>query len=203
MLRMMILAAACAASACAPSPAAMPASQASEVLELFAAGRPPRDVCTPEGRALLRGAVRAYSAAMAEAGEAWPAFPDAGREPGEITNVEITVLIGVAAGFIEASDLRGPTRTLAQRMTLAHWPSVRDLRRAADVACPELVALQQTASRFVLERERFERLSDRADSARAQERLRRHAARMQRSMAEMQALAEIVTRKVEESRRAG
>jgi len=203
MLRMMILAAACAASACAPSPVAMPASQASEVLELFAAGNGPGDVCTPEGRALLRGAVRAYSAAMAEAGEPWPALPGVGREPGEITNVEITVLIGVAAGFIEASDLRGPARTLAQRMTLAHWPSMNDLRRAADVACPELVELQQTASRFVLERERFERLSERADTSRARERLVRHAARMERSMAEMQMLAQVVTRKVEESRRAG
>ncbi|MBC7769147.1 MAG: hypothetical protein H7124_10205, partial [Phycisphaerales bacterium] len=62
MLRTLIVAAALGSSACAPSPVSMPATQASEVLELFAAGTPPGDVCTPQGRALLRGAVRAYGA---------------------------------------------------------------------------------------------------------------------------------------------
>ena len=57
MLRKMMLAfAAAGLCACAPGPAAMSATQASEMLELFAAGHAPGDVCTPQGRALLRGA---------------------------------------------------------------------------------------------------------------------------------------------------
>ena len=71
MLRKMMLAFAAAGllSACAPGPVAMPATQASEMLELIAAGHPPGDVCTPQGRALLRGAVRSYGNAMAQAGQ--------------------------------------------------------------------------------------------------------------------------------------
>lgn len=196
-----MLAALCALSACAPAPVSMPATQASEVLELFAAGRGDDDVCTAQGRATLRGAVRAYGAAMAEAGEIWPNVRAFGDTPDAVSAVEVSVMIGVAAGFIEASDLHGPARGLARQMTFAHWPSVRDLRRAADVACPELAELQTTASRFVMERERYESAMQR-DDARAGERRQRHAERMQRSLAEMQALAEVVTQKVEESRRA-
>ncbi len=199
MLRMSLCAVALGLSACAPAPVAMPATQASEVLELFAAGRARDDVCTAEGRATLRGAVRAYGAAMAEAGEVWPNVAAFGQAPEGLSSVEVSVLIGVAAGFIEASDLPGSVRGLARQLTLAHWPSVRDLRRAAEVACPELVELQQTAARFVIERERFEEMRAR-DDMRAAERRERQAQRMRRSLAEMQALAETVTRKVEESR---
>ncbi len=205
MLRKMMLAFAAAGllSACAPGPVAMPATQASEMLELFAAGNPPGDVCTPQGRALLRGAVRSYGNAMAQAGETWPNFEAFGREPNSITSVEASVVIGVASGFVEASDLRGPARAFAMHMTLANWPSVRDLRQAAVVACPELVQLQQAASRFVVERERYEQMAERArgHDTRGTEHLRRLADRMQRSMTNMQVLAETVTQKVEQSRR--
>ena len=156
MLRTSILTAALLVGACAPAPVMMPATQASEVLERFAAGNAPGDICTAQGRALLRGAVRAYGAAMAEAGETWPNAPAFGRAAESITSVEVMVMISVASGFVEMSDLRGPARALAGQMTFAHWPSVRDLRRASEVACPELVQLQQTASRFVMERERFD-----------------------------------------------
>lgn len=206
MLRQMMLAfAAAGLSACAPGPAAMSATQASEMLELFAAGHPPGDVCTPQGRALLRGAVRSYGNAMAQAGQTWPNFEAFGHEPNAVTSVEASVVIGVAAGFVEASDLRGPARAFAMHMTLANWPSIRDLRQAAVVACPELVELQQAASRFVVERERYQEMAERArgHDTRAAEHLRRSADRMQRSMTNMQVLAETVTRKVEQSRRAG
>lgn len=205
MLRVSIVAAALLISACGQAPVSMPASQASEVLERFASGAEPGDVCTPQGRALLRGAVRAYGAAMSEAGEIWPNSPAIGDAPRALTSVEAMVLVGVASGLVEVSDLRGPARMLAAQMTIAHWPSVRDLRRAAEVACPELVQLQQSASRFVLERERYESLARGAERGgqRAHERLQRHAERMERSLAQMQALADLVTRKVEESRRAG
>ncbi|MBL8547121.1 MAG: hypothetical protein JNL81_11705 [Hyphomonadaceae bacterium] len=196
---------AAALCACAPAPVEMPAAQAAEVLERFAAGNPPADVCTPEGRAVLRGAVRSYGDAMAQAGETWPDFEAFGREPNGITGVEASVVIGVVSGFVEASDLRGPSRALAMDMTLANWPSVRDLRQAALVACPELVELQQAASRFVIEQDRYQQLAERArgHDTRAVEHLRRSADRMQRSMEDMRVLAEMVTRKVEQSRRAG
>jgi|GEM_PF-1968110 len=203
MLRTSIAALALATSACAPPPVTMPATEASEVLERFAAGAAPGDLCTGQGRALLRGAVRAYGAAMAEAGETWPNAPVFGDAPENLTSVEVMVMISVASGFVEMSDLRGQARMFARQMTFAHWPSIRDLRRATEVACPELVQLQQTASRFVLERERYESLRERAERGgqRSHERLQRHAERLETSLAQMQALADAVTRKVQESRR--
>lgn len=194
-----MLVALCALSSCAPAPVSMPATRASEVLELFAAGRARDDVCTARGRATLRGAVRAYGAAMAQGGEVWPSMAAFTGSADALTAVEVSVVIGVAAGLVEASDLPSPARAMARQMTLAHWPSVRDLRAAANVACPELVELQQTTARLVMERGRFELMSAQSDS-RAAERRRLQAQRMQRSLAEVQALAETLSRKVEESR---
>src|SRR5512134_1117443 len=54
MKRGLILAFAAALSACAPAPVQMPAAQASEVLNLFAVGRGPANLCSADGRALLR-----------------------------------------------------------------------------------------------------------------------------------------------------
>jgi len=119
---------------------------------------------------------------------------------GDLNSVEVSVLIAVAAGFVEASDLRGPARMLAAQMSLEHWPAVRDLRAASQVACPELLQLQRTTARFVMERERYDALASRADDARAAERLRRQQERMARSMQAMRALAAQITLKVEESR---
>jgi len=62
------------ACACAPAPASMSAGEASERLARFAAS-PADDACTPQGRAMLREAVRVYGAAMEEAGVAWPELP--------------------------------------------------------------------------------------------------------------------------------
>ena len=72
MKRGLVLALAAALSACAPAPVHMPAAQAAEVLNLFSAGRGPANVCSADGRALLRGAVRAYSREMNRSGVAWP-----------------------------------------------------------------------------------------------------------------------------------
>lgn len=197
MLRQTMCALALAVSACAPGPVPMSATDASEVLTRFAGGFAPVDICSADGRALLRGAVRAYGAAMRQGGEVWPRSPDVA---GDLNSVEVSVLIAVAAGFVEASDLRGPARMLAAQMSLEHWPAVRDLRAASQVACPELLQLQRTTARFVMERERYDALASRADDARAAERLRRQQERMARSMQAMRALAAQITLKVEESR---
>jgi hypothetical protein len=199
----MIALSALALGACAPGPARMPASEAGAWLERFAASTAPENVCTPQGRATLRGAVRAYGAAMAEAGQVWPNIGDVDREANAITAVEASVVIATASGLVELSDLRGPARAMALQMTFAHWPSVRDLHMAAQVACGDLVQLQQTASRLILERERYRVLAERAErrrDRRAQEQLSRQAARMERSMTEIQIITERVTAKVEESR---
>lgn len=183
----------------------MPASEAGAWLERFAASAAPDNVCTPEGRATLRGAVRAYGRAMAEGGQVWPNIAAIGQEPNAITAVEASVMIAAASGLVEVSDLRGPARGLVLQTGLAHWPAVRDLHVAARVACGDLVNLQQTASRFVLERERYKILAERAQrrrDARAAEQLHRQAERMQRSMVEIEMLTERLAERVEQSRNA-
>lgn len=100
----------------------MAASQASELLERFAAGSAPMDVCTPAGRALLRGAVRSYGAEMARAGVTWPLVPGPGVDPASLKRMDIAVMIAFGAGFVEGSDFRGAARPLIGRMTLTQWP---------------------------------------------------------------------------------
>jgi hypothetical protein len=166
----------------------MAATQASEMLERFAAGSAPANVCTPEGRALLRGAVRAYGAEMARAGVAWPAVPARGE--GEIVKgVDATVLAAFAAGFVEASDFRGRARALIGEFSLAQWPHLGGVRQAARVACEEVVELQQAMARLVLEAERYQDLAlfaAREGGPRAQQRVERQEQRLQRAQTQMQ-----------------
>ncbi|HYD86160.1 MAG TPA: hypothetical protein VEA80_01680 [Vitreimonas sp.] len=199
MLRKLVLGLALAASACAPAPPSMPATDAIELLERFAAGAAGIDVCSPQGRATLRGAVRSYSAEMEAAGVAWPTLPDEGA----LKAVDVTVVMALVSGFVEPSDLDGRARALAGGLMVANFPQVRDFHRAARVACAELVELQQTASRYAIERQRLERLMARADEgARAAERVRRQSERLRTTLADMHALAERVERRVAESRHA-
>lgn len=79
----------------------MPASEAGAWLERFAASAAPDNVCTPQGRATLRGAVRAYGRAMAEGGQVWPNIAAIGQEPNAITAVEASVMIAAASGLVE------------------------------------------------------------------------------------------------------
>ncbi|MGE0743186.1 MAG: hypothetical protein AB7O98_17760 [Hyphomonadaceae bacterium] len=192
-----------AVSACAPLPPTMPATEASELLERFAAGEAPADMCSAQGRALLRGAVRAYGAAMAEAGEIWPTAPREGSEVDTLTSVEVSVLIAVASGFVHVSDLRGPARLPEAQMSFANWPAVSDLRVAARVACPELVRLQRTAARFVMLRDQVQHEIERAErrgGERVEARVRRQSDRLATTEREMEALANVVTEKVAEAR---
>jgi hypothetical protein len=183
------------ASACAPAPAAMSAGEASERLELFAAGADAMNVCTPQGRALLRGAVRAYGAELAQAGVAWPALPEAAG--GDARRVDVAVLVAFGAGMVEMSDFSGPARRAIGQMALSQLPHVREMRAAGRVACNEVVELQQAASRFVLEMQRYEQMAQARSDA---ERLRRQTVRMERARTQMNDLAAVVEARLEAAR---
>jgi hypothetical protein len=185
-MRGLIVSMALAACACAPAPRPMAATEASEILAQFAAGAAPVDICAPQGRALLRGAVRAYGAEMQRAGVAWPASPALGVDPDDMGSVDAAVLTASWAGLIEPSDLRGPAR----RLSFDDWPELRGLRHAGRVACAEAARLQQAAARFVLEAERYQAVAERAarDPA-AAERVDRQALRLQRAQAQMRMAA--------------
>jgi hypothetical protein len=181
----------------------MAATDASELLARFAAGAAPADVCTPEGRALLRGAVRAYGAAMSEAGETWPAAP-ARDVDADLSSMDVSVLVAFAAGFVEASDLRGPARASAGELPFAQWPEIQMMRQAASVACADAARLQQAAARFVLEAARYQQLAaDAARDARAAARMRVQGARMERAQSQMQLMAAYVEASLEAAQRGG
>lgn len=176
-----------AVSACAPGPARVSAAEASEFLELFAAGSAgAADVCTPEGRAQLRGAVRAYGAEMNLNGVAWPSLPAVSGAPDEFNRVDASVLIAFSAGFVETSDFYGQARRMARQLTFTQWPEVRGMRQAVRVACPEVVALQQAAARAVMETERLRQMAEGEAQA---ERLHRQEERTERAHLQMQQLA--------------
>lgn len=190
------LAMAAALCACAPAPVQMPASQASEVLNLFAAGQGPANVCSADGRALLRGAVRAYGREMDRSGVAWPMLPSAAAEAQSVTAMDVSVMIAFAAGFVQTSDFQQPTRGFMRQLTFSQWPEIQNMRRAARVACVEVQALQQAASRFVIEQARMadmvESARHRSQGAETVERLRRQSVRVERAQERMQDSAAIM-----------
>jgi len=195
MLRGTVLAAGLLVGSCAPGPAPMAASEASERLELFAAGAAAGEVCTPQGRALLRGAVRAYGAELARAGVAWPALPE--HEGDALRRMDLAVVTAFAAGFVEASDFQNTARGAVHRLAFAQWPELVNVRAATRFACGQMLELQQAASRLVVEVERYERMSARAEP----ERLRRQEERLQRAEAQLETLAAMVETEIAEARR--
>ncbi|MGD9979384.1 MAG: hypothetical protein AB7H66_04325 [Hyphomonadaceae bacterium] len=186
MRKRFVLALAAVLSACAPAPVRMPAAQASEVLNLFASGQGPANICSANGRALLRGAVRSYSREMQISGVAWPAIPGATSEA--VTNVDVSVMIAFAAGFVKADDFRGAPRMFMSQLALTQWPEIRSMRLAARDACEEVVALQRAAAAFMLETTRYRQMSEHSDA----ERLRRQSVRLQRAEERMLELAATV-----------
>ena len=194
MLRVMALAAGVLACACAPAPQQKAASEASEHLERFAAGAAAGEVCTPQGRALLRGAVRAYGAELAQAGVAWPALPEG--DGAAMRSTDVAVALAFAGGFVEASDLQRASRGMVSRFALAHWPQLRNMRAAARLACAQMVELQAAASRTAVEMERFRRMSLRSDPAR----LARQRERLANAEAQLTALADVVEAEIAEAR---
>ena len=194
MLRVIALAAGVLAAACAPAPAPMAASEASERLELFAAGASASEVCTPQGRALLRGAVRAYGAELARAGVAWPALADGDDEAPR--SMDVAVAMAFASGLVEASDFQGAARRAVSRFAFTHWPQLREIRAAARVACTQAMELQQAATHLAAEMQRYHRISARADPAR----LQRQQERLANAQAQLEVLADAVEREIAEAR---
>ncbi len=198
MLRGAALAASVLACACAPSPAAMTASEASEHLERFASGAPRVDVCTPGGRAVLRGAVRAYGAELARAGVEWPTLSS---DSGLLRSADVAVAVAFAAGFIESSDFQAQARRDVSRFALLQWPHLRDMRAAARVACAQVLELQAAASHLATETTRYRRMLARAEQSSADaERLRLQRARLSYAEAQLEALANVIQREIEAAR---
>ena len=194
MLRVMALAVGVLACACAPGPQPMAASEASEHLERFAAGASAGEVCTPQGRATLRGAVRAYGAELAQAGVAWPALPEG--DGAAMRSTDVAVALAFAGGFVEASDLQRASRGMVSRFASAQWPQLHGMRAAARLACAQMVELQAAASRVAVEMERFQRVSMRSDPARVA--LQRE--RLANAEAQLTALADMVEAEIAEAR---
>jgi hypothetical protein len=171
-----------AAPACAPALPSISQTEARAVLERFAAGQAPVDVCEPEGRALFRGAVRSYARAMAESGQPWPNISTLGEgDSAGPTGIDVMVLGALGAGFIEPNDIRGPTRILARHIARAYNADLSDVRRAVEIACPEVVEMQQVLARAYIEDQRFEaRMARERDrrSERVERYARRHVERM-------------------------
>lgn len=141
--------------ACAPAPLMRPV-EAAHVLEAFAGGAEDAvDVCAPEGRVMLRQAVRSYAAAMAANGVAWPQLENVARAAPPLDALEASVAIAFAAGFVDASDLPQQARAHAQRLALEQWAHVWSLRTVARNACADMVSMQRAASRHLLETEHF------------------------------------------------
>jgi hypothetical protein len=196
MQRGFVLALAAALCACAPSPVQMPAAQAAEVLNLFAAGRGPADICSPDGRAVLRGAVRAYGREMQEAGVAWPAIPGVHGEAQNVTAVDVSVMVAFAAGFVKTGDFQQPARRFMTGLTFAQWPEIQSMRMAAREACDDVAKLQQAAARVVIEQTRLANMVRSAErnnrGVETVNRLRRQSAMLDRAKARMEEQAAIV-----------
>jgi hypothetical protein len=188
--------------ACAPMPVQMPAARASEVLNLFATGRGPANVCSDDGRAVLRGAVKAYSREMNQSGVAWPVVPGLTSDAENLTHVDVSVMIAYAAGFVRTSDFQQPARRFLSQLTFGELPEIVSLRRAALVACEDVQALQQATARFVMEQSRMADLAHAAQvrnqDAETANRLRRQSVRVGRARNDMQTLAALVHQRMDE-----
>lgn len=192
-----------ATTACAPPLPEFTATDARDVLERFAVGQAPADLCEPEGRLMLRGAVRSYARAMEESGQPWPNIRTLGEgDTAGPTGIDVLTLAALGAGFIEPNDLRGPTRILARHISRAYNGDLSDVRRAVEIACPEVVELQQVLARAFIEDQRFEARMERERdrrSPRARERAERHVARMMRVRNEVYRLKTEIEAKLAEA----
>lgn len=200
MLRALILASALAfAAACSPSPD-MPADEAYGVLEDFAQGDAPADVCTDEGRALLRRATRAY--ARAQSG-AWPDVQAMIESDGESASpAEMLVLGALSMGFVEPSDVRGPAGAFAGMVSATDFRGdIRDFRAAVEFACSEMFELQQEAARLSLMNQQYQRAmqsAERRSPERVEEVRRRYANRIENARRRIERLSDDLQDKLEE-----
>jgi hypothetical protein len=137
------------AASCAPALPATSAEEARDLIQGMSRGGAPVDVCTADGQARFRSAVRAHAQAKHEAGEAWPNFE--GLEEGERVGADaVVVAIAFSAGQIEASDLQGPARWQVQRWSLNSWPQIAQLRSHSGDVCREVVAVRRAGVRYVV-----------------------------------------------------
>lgn len=200
-MRNAFLALTAAALAAGCGPTRMDATEAARVLEHFATGsREAVDVCAADGRNTLRGAVRAYSAAMAQGGQTWPNLraPDEASEMP--TAVELSVLISYAAGFVRSSDLQSRARGQAQRMALANLPHLIEFRGVAMTACAEVVAVQRAAAAYLREMQDYRVLvesAERRGGREAVDRIRRQSQRVEDRRADMEAAARVVQARID------
>ena len=142
------------------APVQMPLAEARAEMIAAADGGSAEVFCSDEGRIAFRRAVRTFSAAAdAEAPTAPPAMLS--DDP-----AWQLVSLGVVAGVVESSDLRGNSTFLLRLMTTPTGvPEVRDARQAFADACPEFVTFYRevaTLARLGLEAEEA-----RSDQARA------------------------------------
>lgn len=194
---------AAALCACAPAPVEMSAARAAEVLNLFAAGRGPASICSDDGRAVLRGAVRSYAREMSQSGVSWPSPPGDAENTGGLSHVDVSVMIAYAAGFVRPSDFEGSTARVLRQQAFGELPAILSLRRAARVACEDVQSLQQAAARFVLEEARMAEMA-RASRVRSQgmesaNRLRRQSERVGRAREALDQSAAIVRSRMGEN----
>lgn len=116
------------------APVPMPLAEARAELIAAANGGSAEVFCSDEGRIEFRRAVRTFSAA---ADAETPTAPPAMLSDDPAWQL---VSLGVVAGVVEASDLRGSSTFLLRLMTTPTGvPDVRDARQAFADACPEFV----------------------------------------------------------------
>ena len=200
MKRALVLALAVAACAAQPS---LTVEEAHAMIDAVGRGESTVDICTREGRASFRTAVRTYAEAQHEAGAIWPRLfggpeaidvaPDAG---------ELAVMGGLLVGYVEPSDLRGDARRWASLLNMGMQLNAdgRTFLRGMESACAEIMELQQLMAREQVETVRLQRsiqrATERGDHERASELRERHARRAVAVQRRVQRLIEQIEQKV-------
>lgn len=186
---------------CSPAPS-LTIEEAQAIVADVGRGASRIDICTDEGRATFRAAVRAYSAAQHAQGKVWPNamgalggehMPDAG---------EVAVMGAMIAGYVNASDLSGDAQRFARMMNMSiNLNDRRHLfRDGMAEACAEVMELQQLLAREQIDAEQAERRAlraeERGDEARAAEIRRAVYERAQRTRDDVARLSQAIEAKI-------
>jgi len=183
--------------ACTPAPEMAP-EEARAIVEAVGRGAGGLDLCAADERARYRAAVRMHSASMAAQGVDWPDLSGAsGRDVADPD--EIAVLGAMMLGWVKASDLKGEAGKLAKLLSLSTtaMPEAARLRRGAESACPEILALQRNLAGQAFDMQRLSREVDRARERGDAERVRDLAERFQRRQKVAQTQAEQLAKQIE------
>lgn len=162
------------AGACSPAPS-LSVEDARTIVDDVGRGAARVDVCTEEGRATYRAAVRVYSAEQAAQGKVWPNVMAALSGDHTMDGGEAAVMGAIIAGYVRASDLAGDAGRVSQMLNMSiNLNDQRNLfRNGMRDACAEVMELQQLVAREqvyagLMER-RAARALERGDEARARE----------------------------------